>query len=338
MISNPNPPDLTGRAAVTKPSTARRWTTPLALWAGFGTIFVVLQSIVWIRVLVGGLHRVNYPADEHQISPVREFLLRTGEVSVGILVVVMIVFIGRSAWKKREVSFDMAIFLGWILAIWLGPFYNYKHSVNGTFNTHAIAVPNWGPYIPGWDPPQSGMLVEAVFAGAMLAYPAMILWYWTQRWTTMPILLRNRHWGRLKVLAVLAISGTLVELFYELVIVYVLTFYYFPTQRAGASLFGGHWYQLPYAVLIPDGLLLSTPMTYMFYRAVTQNREIHLFRGSASFAPIPRTCLRILAGAGLMNFAWGTCILAINLAALIFGTAPAPSDTPDFPPFGPGDL
>ncbi|MEW2581518.1 spirocyclase AveC family protein [Streptomyces syringium] len=293
-----------------------------------GVLALVVQVAVFGRWIGdGGLRSAQ--RNDLPVSASREILILLGQAGVALVVLVSILVVARQCRYERTVSFDAALLVGWGAAVWLGPAFNYRH-VNGVFNLHAVNISSWGPYLPGWDPPRPDLATEAVLAGAMIAYLAMNLWMWGQRWCLRPLRDRIASWSRPRILLVLIAAGALVDLILELLFVGVFGAYAFIGANWRLSLFGGHWYQLPVTTLLLDGILLSTPMTLMLYQAARQGTTVHIFQGEETFTAPKRRWLRLLAGIGFVNILWATYLALTNLVPVAVGSDPVPTDTPAY--------
>jgi hypothetical protein len=301
-----------------------RWFSPVTIWAGLGVLGLITQGIVFGRWISDG-HLHWLPRDT-EIPAIRQVVVWGGQVGIVGFILITSVVLWRRCRRAKTVTFDTAIFVGWMLVFWTEPLLNYRHLM-ATLNRAALSVPAWGNYIPLL--PTDTYPAEPILIGAGLSYSGMILWYWGQ-WRCLTTLLHYKpHWGTLRLLPILIILGVVVDLVIEVVVVRGLTFYAY-LRFPGPALFDGHWYRLPYGAALINGTLMATPMTLMRYLAVRDRHQPHIFRGDNAFSPRTAGWLRLCSGVGfltLVAFLWvGLYITAVA----IFGLAPMPPDVPHY--------
>lgn len=151
------------------------------------------------------------------------------------------------------------------------------------------------------------------------------VWILPQDWLTARVTNRRPHWGMLRVLPVTLAIGTLVDAFYQTILILCGTYAY--TKLPGPALFAGQWYQLPLIVTPLFPLFGSTPVVLMRHHARRHATTAHLHRGSENLGPTAQTCVRLAASVGfstLCYMCWYVTTAALSSAT---GGAIAP-DTP----------
>ncbi|MGW1411568.1 spirocyclase AveC family protein [Streptomyces sp. NPDC002403] len=295
-------------------------------WSALGVCALAFQTLVFVRwITAGGMHAV--PDGNYEISPGRAALTWVGQGAMFTVVVFCVAVTWYRSRKAGRITFDTAIVIGFGLSFWLAPLSNARDLI-AIGNRYALNVSTWGPYIPGWDGPHPELQVETVIAASVLMYIPVITWVWAQMWFMTRFSRRWPSWGMVRLLPVFLLSGALLDALFEVILVAGLGMYGYPSANQQLALFGGHWYQVPLGHVIA-GILLPTPTAMVWLHARRRGREVHIFRGSAEFAPCTRNWLRILAAVGFTNLVMlGWMVISMNTTML--GTDPMPADMPSW--------
>ncbi|MFD8229440.1 spirocyclase AveC family protein [Streptomyces massasporeus] len=316
------------RAATAAPEAThrRRWAVPIIAWAGVGAVALLLQAWFLGRwVLDGGLRA---GADTgYTISPVRAAIAWGFQAFLAVTLVAVTVKLLRDCRRAHAVTLMAALFVGWVLCFWQSPLVNYRQLTFAP-SRYAPNVSSWGPYLPGWDPPQRELLVESLMNPGILCYGLMILWPWLQQIITSRLAGKRPYWGLARLMGASVLAAVVLDILLESA--WISTgLYTFPTSLHALSLFGGHWYQLPLPVALNVALTVSSPIVFMQQYAKRHGTTVHIFRGSEHYGPRAQGWLRILAGIGMTNVQM-TAYVIVNLLFGYLGTDPIPADTPSY--------
>ncbi|WP_344022170.1 spirocyclase AveC family protein [Streptomyces luteireticuli] len=301
------------------------WRTPVMWCAAAGLLSVLAAVAVLTPWLVdGGWHPVAPRA--YHISTGRKVFSWVFQGIVFLALVAVAVKVVRGCRRAREITFEAALYLGWLTGLWQAPLVNYRE-IMATQNRYMIHVASWGPYIPGWHGPHPEQQVETLFAASGLSYGMTIFWYWAADPAIGRIVGLRERWTRTRLvlvtLAVAVVASTAVETLY----LQGGSYSYNHAIRS-FSLFGGHWYQLPLTGVLIIALCLVTPMVAMKHWARIGGREIWAFQGSELLTRRGRTWARLLSGIGIANVAY-LGYMVLNLPVSYAG-GPPPADMPGY--------
>ncbi|GHG56241.1 spirocyclase AveC family protein [Streptomyces griseocarneus] len=301
------------------------WRTPVFGCAAAGLLAVLAAVAVmgpWL--LDGGWHPVE--PRPYRISTGRKVFAWAFQGLVVLALLAVTVKVVRACRRAGELTFDAALFAGWLTGLWQAPLVNYRELM-ATQSRYMIHVASWGPYIPGWHGPHPEQQVETLFAASGLSYGMTIFWYWGASPLIGRIVRRRPHWGRTRLVlvtfAVAVAASTAIEAAYL-----QGGSYSYPHAIRSLSLFSGHWYQLPMTGVAIIAACLVTPMVVMKQRALAAGREIWAFRGGELLSGTGRTWARLLAGIGIANVAY-LGYMVLHLPVSYFG-GPPPGDLPDY--------
>ncbi|MED7950946.1 spirocyclase AveC family protein [Streptomyces sp. BE303] len=319
------PPDAAPATTHTPRSGTRRWRSPVAVWAGCGFVALLAQAVIFARWLAAGdIHS----APKDFAIPAHRAALVWAEQAAGILIVVCCVIVAlRQSRREHNVSWNAALVIGGTFTFWLG-FLSCWDRQYAAANRYALNITSWAPYVPGWHGPDPGQQIETLVAAQILMYTALVVWPWGQQLLLRPVLRRKPHWGMIRLLPVLLITGFVTDLVIEGTLITLLGAYSWPTANWSLSLFGGHWYQLPLVNIAIGAVTMASMPTFMLLRAQRSGRPVHIFQGGERFTRRADAWLRALAGVGFMNVVMALYWVLIPLLATASGPGPLPPDTP----------
>ncbi|CAM4506976.1 spirocyclase AveC family protein [Nocardia ninae] len=309
---------------LTSDSRIRQCTTPAAVWAALGAAALIAQCVLLGRWLAeDGMHAAvhDYVISTTRIAPV---WIEQAAMAIGLVAVAAVLW-----WQYRQtrtVTLYAIAFWGNFCTWWLSPIMAY-HYPSPISNRYALNVVSWGHHIPGWHPNLPGSHIETLLAAQMFMFPLVVSWVWLQSLCLSVVRRQWPHWGSARILAVLVVSGFLVDLVVELLFVSVCGAYAYPLANHSLSLFGGHWYQIPLPNVLIGGLLLCTPTTFMAYRAQQRGSVPHIFRGTEHLTSHTQAAVRVAAGIGYANVIMFVYVVLVACVPLL-GTGPVPADTP----------
>jgi Spirocyclase AveC-like len=322
--SHPNPDQTLAPAP--DPTRSSLLRSPVVAWAVVGALCLIGQSVVFGRWLLED-HPHAAPHD-FTISTIRAVTTWVGQAAMITFLVACVIVAWKQTRRARTVTFDTALIIGFGFAFWIEPTATGRDLL-AVVNRYALNVSTWGPYLPGWHGPYPELQVHTLVAANMFMYPGAVLWMWAQRALLAPILTRLSGWTTLKLLPVFVLTGMVINLVLEAMLIPVLGFYSYSRADWDLSLFGGHWYQLPLTQIV-IGTVLGTPLCIMLHHATTNGRTVHLFRGTERLTPPRQIVARLLAGIGLANIIILSWELLTILSPGLVGVDPMPADTPSF--------
>ncbi|MGX1773784.1 spirocyclase AveC family protein [Nocardia brasiliensis] len=283
---------------------------------------LLLQAVIFGRwIAAGDIHSAQ---KNYTISTVRTVLLWVDQAGIAIAIMACVIVAVWQSHKIRAVSFDAAVVFGFAFTLWTSPLNTY-HQPLAVSNRAALNISNWAAFIPGWHG-ASGTYVEGIIAGSGLSYLTLMVWTWAQRPVVAALMLRKPDWGPIRLIPAFMLTGMVVDFLIQILAVPIGGGYAYLIANPTLSLFGGHWYQLPFLASVSGALFAVVP-NYMLLRARQQGTTVYLFRGSEHLPQRAQLPLRLLAGVGLCTAILFAYKLGLNLL-LPLGAGPIPADTP----------
>ncbi|MFF7250229.1 spirocyclase AveC family protein [Embleya sp. NPDC008237] len=299
--------------------TALSWRSAVLRWAAFGLFCLVFQAVVFTRWILGGdahAHR----AGDYTIPRTMKIATHVGQVSATLLFLVAAAALWRECRAQGRVTLNAAVFVGFCFSFWSNPYVSNFHYAAGN-NRYDLNVDTWGPYLPGWQgdtPAIESYLME-------IAYPVMLLWIVIALAVARLLIRRRPHWSRRRTLATTIGAMLVCEPLLTGVYQRLGGFAYPRALPGHLTLFEGNWYQLPLTSTLAVVGFFVAPVLAMALHS-EQDREVHLFRGTAQLAPQARPWARLLAGVGFMN----VCTLGFQVTMALASLVSHPIDLPDW--------
>ncbi|MFJ2780133.1 MULTISPECIES: spirocyclase AveC family protein [unclassified Kitasatospora] len=298
--------------------------TPATVFATLGALFLALQAWIFIRwAAAGDAHAV--PSAHDNISAPREAAVWAVQAVVVLLAAVYTWIVVRQCRRTGQITFDAALLLGYVLAFWQSPLFNYR-ALSIVVNRHTVNVATWGEQIPGWHSPPGQP--ETLLGLSGLGFVALMTWVWIQAWLTIRISRRFPQWGWGRLLPATLAAGFVVD--WAIEAVWGSTgFFSYATQPTVLTLFEGHWYGMPLLYYAAVTLFISTGAVVIRHQAQARGTVPYIFRGTELLTGRAPAAVRLLAGIGLANILLLT-YFAVTLLISHFLGGPMPSDTPGY--------
>ncbi|WP_406346762.1 spirocyclase AveC family protein [Streptomyces sp. NBC_00648] len=226
---------------------ARQWLrTPVAAWAVIGALFLTAEALVMSRWAITGARW--FPSGAYGLSP-------AGKLTVGAFQALSIAGVLFSiAWplwlcmKRRSLTIEARLLVGYLSAFWLMPVVNYSGQV-ASYSKYLIATTDWGPFLPGWHGPNPDTHPVPLFVGWFALAEAM-LWVLPTVWVLETAVRRRPNLSGPR----LVLTGFSAAMAAELALEPIMVFsggYIYASAVPALTLFAGHWYQIPvYATVI----------------------------------------------------------------------------------------
>ncbi|MFF4948656.1 spirocyclase AveC family protein [Streptomyces chattanoogensis] len=318
----PLPTEISGLPAAGAQPHWRFHLAPSVIWAAVGAVFLTFQAWVIGRWLADGeVSSISPP--RHGISPAQETVFWICQTVVVLAVILCGWWIIRDARRKRQITIHAALFLGYGTAQWMDPIMNYAHW--GFANNNAtLNVVSWGPYLPGWSGPDR--MPQPLTYATGLFFPLLILWIWPSLALATKLTVLRPQWGWPKLAAALLLPVMAIDVIAETLLIRTGSYAYVGASPE-FSLFGGHWYQLPFAEVVLLPVAFVVPTVLLIVTARNRGHEIVLFAGTEQMKGASRVWVRLLSG---MGFVHTTILLWMVCIAFFLRHAPIPPDTPTF--------
>ncbi|MEW2581516.1 spirocyclase AveC family protein [Streptomyces syringium] len=322
MTASPTPATKTIPAARTLP--------PAVLWAALGTIYLLFAAWAMGQWIVFGRLDLRAGGD-YALSNDRKAVLWAAQGAIAVAIAGVITWNVRQCRRERRLTFDAALTIAYLTALWIGPVMNLgQHGV--LYNRYLIHTPSWGPYIPGWRSPAGHQQIETVLCSG-LGFIAGIVWIHVI--ATAIRLLVLRHRPQLTGLRfVLAATATAILISLPLDAAWLLTgAFAFADSLPALTLFADQWYQLPLYKMALTAILLGLVPYLVWYSQQTRGPESAILRGIGNVPRRARTTVQILAAIGLVHsclLVFGPVNWLVSLAThgQTAGTFPFPFDHP----------
>lgn len=272
---------------------------PVNYWAVFGAICIVFQIGVFVAWIAAG------DADSTPTGPtaVPDGIRVAATIQVVILLAVAAALAGWFVVKplvtERRLTIDGMFLLGFLTVGWQVVLPNYNQ-LYMSFNADYFNLGSWGPWIPGWLPPNGheiavpllwllGVAITVGFGGILVANQLMRA--------------ARRRWPRIGMVGLLGLTFA-----FLFVAALVLEFVFL---RSGVyaygggyqdfSLFAGHHYQLPIYQPALAAFVWTGFAAMRFF--VNEKGEVLPHRGldRVNGGNVQRGAIRVVAIAGMMN-------------------------------------
>jgi Spirocyclase AveC-like len=296
---------------------------PVLPWALLGLGFLVFAGWILARWLGGGgAHAL--PADGYQISAVdkmKSWVFLSLYIATSVACAAYVI---RGCLKERKITFNAALFVGFVSSGWQRPLIDYAGLV-AVDNRYIPNVATWGPYIPGWDAPHASEQggVMGVF------YGPTIIWVWLTKFVVDRVTSRHSRW-RTHTLILLTLGVAIgAEILLEPL--FLLTGQYgYILGPPELALFGDRYFQLPYSEVIPVAVFIITPLVTMIKIAENRGTEVFVLQGSDLLPSWSRPWARLLAGVGIANLTMLAYVAAFVACAYATRGGVPPADIPDY--------
>ncbi|POM23319.1 hypothetical protein BTM25_44720 [Actinomadura rubteroloni] len=304
---------------------ARRLVTTPAFWCALvGVASLVMGAWVMARWAAAGVHSPDNAGGS--ISPVRTAITWAVQAATVTIAIICAVYVVRDCRSRGHFTLNAGMFLGFILASWQSPLFNYRE-ITFVVNRYVLRVNSWGPYIPGWDPPHRELLFEAPVAITGVGFGILILWVWAQCWMALKIADRFPRWSWIRLVTAIFLAGMIADAVFEFAWISTGIYSHAHAWRP-AALFAGHWYNLPLSKVF-SASVFTTPFALMWYLERTRGTTPWIYRG-AELASTPTTAnlTRALSAIGVANIATLVYLGWFIAAGTVGG--PMPADTPSY--------
>lgn len=293
--------------------------TPVTAWASAGALFLLVGGCVIGRwTASGGFSLGTRGLDS--LSTGRQITLWASQGTVAILTVTLILWAVRQWRREKQLTFDVALYLGYLSQFWMDPLQNLRH-VRVMFNAAALHTPTWGPYIPGWSSPGQEGQIQGIFSG-WFGYSMGAAWLFVFSTIIRRTLLAYRPQlsGIRFVLAILSIA-TVLDLLMESFWIHAGGYLY-AEGWPPLTLFSGRWYQLPlYRTVLVAVFWVSIPYLARHYY-LRNGSGMVVLRGIQGIPARWRSTVQALAVIGLLDCCILSIHLLVSLTSLIGGQIP----------------
>jgi hypothetical protein len=213
--------------------------------------------------LIDGPHHISPPKTGPAAPDYMKIGIRTFEIG-GIVGSPLVIWFGLiRPWRRAgEITATGLAVIAYASLYWQDPLENFYNTAF-VLNSHTINLNSWGPYIPGWRPPNGEHLVEApvfnllyiwaVFLAAILGIRAMA---WAQR--------RWPDWTKLRLFAWTCFAYIVFDTVVEIAWLRIGINSY-PGGWSWFTLFHGHYYQVPIMEVILAGIFCWGSWTSILY-------------------------------------------------------------------------
>jgi hypothetical protein len=312
-------PEAEAVAAPKRKGTRYPWLrTPVAAWAAVGVFFAVFQASVYGRWIAAGGFDLRVRG-LHSLSTSRQATLLAAQGVVVLIVVATVVWLVRRCSKERRLTFDALLFVGFASEIWL----NSLISGAVLWDTAAVHVPAWGPYIPGGS--IFGLRAHSIepVMDAGLGYMTALAFVLVSTGAVRLLVLRRRP-ELSGVPLTLLLLGSCIFFTFLMEIIWVGSgAYAYRHGVPGLSLFLGSWNQVPIPDSVFNGIFWFGIPCVVRYHLIRNGPESGLLRGTRHLPVHVRTLAQGLAVIGLLNLGLLSDMVVIRLISLIPGPAAA---------------
>ncbi|MFL6090112.1 MAG: spirocyclase AveC family protein [Aeromicrobium sp.] len=237
-----------------------------------------------------------------------------------------ILYVVRQSWRERKLTFDAAVVIGWGLASWQDPLYNWIRPAF-FYNSYFFNRGGWIDHAPGWSSPRGGWLPEDIIGTAGIGY----LWFLIPMMIACRLMAAaRRRWPTIGVgglfLVALAFVGGF-DFAVEVTCVHIGLWGY-PGAIHSLSIFPGTTDQFPIYETLAWGSVWAACSLLRFYRDDRGNSVVERGIDDLPLGEKARGAVRALAVAAGIN-----AIFAIYSLFMIWTTLLPGIDAPEYPSY-----
>jgi uncharacterized protein DUF5135 len=283
----------------------RPWRTPILAWAVIGAIFLIAEACVMSRWLLTDAQW--FDSGNYGLSQSRKTALTAFQVASVAGVIISVVWPITLSVRRRALTGETMVLIGYVTAFWLMPLVNYHGQVTA-YSKYLLGTTDWGGHIPGWHGPDPNTHSVPLFVG-WFALAEVMFWALPTIWALRISVRRWPHLSGPRLVLVACVAAMTAELVLEPFMVFTGGYVYTDAVR-WMTLFAGHWYQIPVYATIIAAIVYGVIPGLMCHYDRHHAQGAPILRGKQELPDAARPWAATLAFIGLAQ----VCFLALTVS------------------------